>query len=245
MPVTVITPTNDNEKLKLPRIALKNQTIPFEWIICSREDPGFPEARWIKDEFPGRAGRFWSLNVAYNALFREAKGDIIVTLQDNIWVRPDGLEKFQKAVEETGAFVSGVGDQYQREGKYGKPEIKIWNDPRKTDKYGSFYKCTWNDIEWNWAAFPKKVVEEVGGMDEALDYLGYGGDQLQFMERAKDSGFETYLDQSNESFTLRHGRRDGWDEHHIVFNGKYDERKRDLKEKGEWPKLTSWSRVVQ
>ena len=239
----VITPTNDNEKLKLPRLALKNQTVPFRWLICSKEDPGFDEAVWVRDEFEGG---FWSLNRAYNALFERAdRGDTIVTLQDNIWVSPDCLEKFQVAIEKTNGIISGVGDQYQREGKYGKPEVKIWNDPRKTDKYGSFYPCVWNDIEWNLAAFKKEVVEAVGGMDEKLDFLGCGGDQLQFMERAKDAGFETYLDQGNESFTLRHGRRDGWDEHHVLFNGEYDRRKAELKASGAWPKLTSPTAVVQ
>lgn len=238
--ITVITPTKYNERLKLPRLALKNQTVDFEWLICSPLDPGIEEARWIPDTF---SGGFWTLNRAYSALL-QAGGDIIVTLQDNIWVPPNGLEKFAIAVTETNGIVTGVGDQYQREGKYGKPEVKIWNDPRKTDKYGSFYECVWNDAEFNWAAFPKEVYEKIGGFDEKLDFLGFGGDQLQFVERAKDAGFKTYIDQTNESFTLRHGRVEGWDENHVLFNGAYDRRKDELKASGQWPRLTSPTEVV-
>lgn len=235
MRVSVVTPTIYNDRLELPKQALANQTFKdFEWLICSRIDPKIEGATWIPDTFKDG---FWGLNRAYNALFRAAKGEIIVTLQDNIWVLPNGLEKFVAAVQETGGFVSGVGDQYGRIGQYGKPEVKVWNDPRKTDRNGTFYECFANDIEWNWAAFPREAVFEVGGMDEGLDFLGYGGDQLQLMERVEEAGYKCYLDQTNESFTLRHSRVKGWDKNHVIFNGKYDKRKEELKEKGEWPHL--------
>lgn len=233
--VTVVTPTKYNDRLELVRDALSRQSFrDFEWLICSKEDPKIPEARWIKDVFDDG---FWSLNRAYNELFKEAKGDIIVTWQDNIWADEKALEKFFLAVEETNGFVSGVGDQYGRLGEYGKPEVKVWIDPRKTERYGTFYECEPNDIEWNFAAFPKRAVFEVGGMDEYLDFLGFGGDQLQVMERVDEGGWKCYLDQSNESFTLRHGRVKGWDKNHVLFNGKYDKRKNELKKSGTWPIL--------
>lgn len=239
--ISIITPTIRKEGLKIVRESLKMQTFKdWEWLICSPFDPEIPEARWIKDDFEGG---FWSLNRAYNALFREAKGDSIVSWQDWIWVPPTGLQKFVEASKQyPDGIISGVGDQYQRMGEF-RPEVKIWTDPRKTDKFGSFYECIHDDCEWNWACIPKSAIFKVGGMDEELDFLGFGGDQLQLCERLNDLGYKFYLDQTNESFTLRHNRdasggEDNWNENHVLFNGKYDQRKEELKSQGKWPCLT-------
>ena len=84
-------------------------------------------------------------------------------------------------------------------------------------------------------------------MDEELDFLGFGGDQLQLCERLNDLGFKFFLDQANESFTIRHGREsfggeEKWNKDHVLLNGKYDERKDELKQKGIWPCLTYLSK---
>lgn len=238
--VSVITPTIRKEGLDVIRKALQKQTFrDFEWLICSVFDPGIPEAKWIPDEF---TEGYWTLNRAYNSLFQSARGEIIVTWQDWIYADPDALEKFVENVGKTDAVVSGVGDQYESVNKWGKPQIKIWSDPRKTTEYGSFYECNWNDAEWNFCAFPKKLIYQIGGMDEKLDFLGYGGDQLQASERMDQFGTKFFLDQTNESYTIRHSREDfggqeEWDKNHVLFNGKYDERKRGLIKLGTWPKL--------
>lgn len=233
--ISIITPTNRIERLDIVNKAIKNQNIEFEWLICSKEDPKIENAKWIKDDF---VGGFWTLNRAYNRLISESKGDIIVSWQDNIWTPPDGVRKFKIAVESTGGVVSGVGDQYERFGY--KPEVKVWSDPRKTNKYGTFYECIWNDAEFNWAAFPKEIAYKVGGFDEGLDFLGYGGDQLSFCERLAQAGIKFYLDQCNESYTIRHGRRKDWNTNHTLFAeaeegvSVYDKRKMELIKKGEW-----------
>lgn len=238
--VSIITPSVREKGLDLIRESLLEQSFTdWEWIVCSPFE--VEDAIWIPDNF---AGGYWSLNRAYNALFRKAQGDIIITWQDFIWLPSDAIQKMVDSVERTWGVVSGVGDQYERLNEdTGKPEVKIWHDPRKTDKYGSFYECNTNDVEWNFAGFPREAVFEVGGMDEHLDFLGFGGDQLQIMERINDAGYKTYLDQTNESYTLRHGRDDfggqeQWDKNHVIFNGKYDARKKELKESGEWSRLT-------
>ena len=177
------------------------------------------------------------------------KGKLIISLQDWIWIPPDGIQKFVDAwlcfskEQRNKVIISGVGDQYERLNEFGKPEVKIWLDPRKNTNNGTFYECFPQDIEWNWCAFPKKAIYGVGGMDEKLDFLGFGGDQLQVGERWDTLGYKTYLDQSNESYTLRHGREDfggekEWNKKHILFNGKYDERKAELILKKQWPVLS-------
>jgi hypothetical protein len=246
--ISIITPTIRKEGLDVIEKALASQSYrDFEWIIGSPFDPhttgAGEEVEWVKDDFEGG---FWSLNRTYNALFRRCKGELIVSWQDWIWVPPDGLEKFVIAHEHfPNAVISGVGDQYMRVNKYGTPEINIWSDPRKgknAEKYGSFYECMWNDIEWNWASFPKKLIYEIGGMDEELDFLGFGGDQYQVGERWEALGIKTYIDQTNESFTIRHNRdasggQKKWDDNHVLFNGAYKKRKEELIFQGKWPKL--------
>ena len=236
--ISVITPTVREGGLELVRQALKNQTFrEFEWIICSPFDPKIKEARWIKDSFQGG---FWGLNRAYNALFEASQGELVVSWQDFIWAKSDALAKFWATYQATSAVVSGVGDQYSSLDEYGKPTNKIWFDPRRTTKYGSFYECKWNDAEWNFCAIPRESFYKVGGMDATLDFLGYGGDQLQTCERMNEAGVRFYLDQSNESFTLRHGRVSDWDDNHVLFNGEYDRRKEELKQQGSWPKLDNF-----
>lgn len=240
MKVTIITPTIRKEGLDVVRKSLLKQTHKdWEWLIGSPFDPEIPEATWIKDDFKGG---FWTLNRIYNRLFKNATSELIISWQDWIYGNIEGLEKFTKNYEATGGIVSGVGDQYESVDKYGKPQVKIWADPRKTEKNGSFYECFPNDAEWNWCAIPKKAIEAIGGMDEGLDFLGYGGDQLQAGARMDELGFKFYLDQTNESFTIRHGREDfggqeNWDDRHVIFNGEYDRRIAELKSQGKWPVL--------
>lgn len=233
--VSVITPTVRPAGLDIVQKSLEKQTYKkWEWLVGSPFNPHIDGAKWVTDNFDGG---YWSLNRIYNRLFKIAQGKIIVTWQDWIYIPPDGIQKFVDALEEVGdAVVSGVGDQYERLNDWGKPEIKIWSDPRKTLKYGSFYECYPNDAEWNWCAFPKKLINQVGGMDEKLDFLGYGGDQFQVGQRWGDMGVHFWLDQDNESFTVRHGRdHEDWDKEHVLFNGKYDKRKKELIDSGNWP----------
>lgn len=240
MKVSVITPTIRKEGLSVVRQALKNQTHKdFEWLIGSRFNPEIPEATWIPDTFEQG---YWTLNRVYNSLFQSASSELIISLQDWIWIPHDAIERLILAYQATGGIVSGVGDQYERVGQYGKPEIKIWSDPRKNLTNGSFYECYPNDAEWNWCAIPKQAIIDIGGMDEQLDFLGYGGDQLQAVERMDALEWKFYLDQTNESYTIRHGRDDfggqkKWDDNHVLFNGKYDARKKELMNEGQWPVL--------
>lgn len=240
MKVTIVTPTVRKDGLDVVRKALQNQAHKeWEWLIGSKFDPEIPEATWVKDTFEGG---FWTLNRIYNELFRRSTCELIISWQDWIWVPPDGLDKFVSNYIKVPQVISGVGDQYERIGKYGKPEVKIWADPRKTTQYGSFYECNPHDAEWNWCALPKKAIYAVGGMDEGLDFLGYGGDQLSVVDRMDALGTLFYLDQTNESYTVRHGRETfggqrAWDDNHVLFNGKYEEETRKLYEEGRWPNV--------
>jgi len=247
MKITMVTPSIRPKGLEITASAVsKLNFTDFEWLVGSPFVPkidvdDISNYSWVEDDFQGG---FWSLNRIYNKMFKKARGEIIVTLQDWIWVPPDGLQKFVDTLDALRGegIISGVGDQYERMGEF-KPEINIWSDPRKNKEHGSFYECFPNDAEWNWCAFPKKYIFAAGGMDEELDFLGYGGDQFQVGERWDDMGYKFYLDQENESFTVRHDRsdfggEDEWDKNHVLFNETYDKRKEKLIKKKKWPVLS-------
>jgi len=240
--VSVVTPTVRPLGLDIVRKSLEKQTYKnWEWLIGSPFNPQISEAIWVEDNFEGG---YWTLNRIYNKLIKNAHGKIIVSLQDNIYINPEGLQKFVDAIEQMGdCIVSGVGDQYEREGDYGKPEIKIWSDPRRNTNYGSFYECFPQDIEWNFAALSKKLLKDVGGFDEKMDFTCRGVDAFGVMQRLDALGYKSYLDQDNESFTIRHNRdnyggEDAWNKSHGLFNGEYEKRKLELIKTNQWPRLS-------
>lgn len=240
MKVSVLTPTIRKEGLDIVRISLSKQGFrDFEWLIGSKFNPQIPEARWIIDDFKGG---FWSLNRIYNKLITQSAGELIISLQDNIFIPSDAIEKMWNNYQNTKAIISGVGDQYESINKWGKPQVKIWSDPRKTTKNGSFYEIYPSDCEWNFCVVPRQALVDVGGFDEELDQLGFGMDGYQVNERMDAVGYKFYIDQSCESFTVRHDRsdfggEDNWNKHNNLSNGQYKKRKNFLKLTNQWPKL--------
>src|SRR4051812_10899628 len=129
MKVTIITPTVRKEGLDVINRSLSKQTHrDWTWLIGSKFDPEQPAASWIVDNF---VDGYWSLNRMYNKLIRAVDTELVISWQDWISIPPDGLEKFIKNYEATKGIVSGVGDQYESVDKFGRPQIKIWSDPRK------------------------------------------------------------------------------------------------------------------
>jgi len=236
MKLSVITPTIRKEGLEIVRKSLAKQTFrDFEWLVCAPFDPEIPEARFIVDNF---GDGYWTLNRCYNKLFRASKGELIVSYQDYIWTYPDALEKFWEMYKETGGSITSVGDQYDQLDEYGRPTNAVWFDPRKRKDTLGFYECNWEDCEWNFSATPREAIFRIGGADEKLDFLGFGGDQFQICERLNEIGHRFYIDQNNETRTLRHGReRENWDRDHVLRNGAYERRKQELRETGKWPVL--------
>lgn len=207
--ITVITPTVRPEGLALVQKALKRQTLKdFEWLVVSPIDYGY--GKWVKEP-PKNEGDYWALNKAMNEAIRQAKGDLIVSWQDYTFATPQALEKFLFWYEyDNKKIVSGVGNKYSDE----TFTVKTWQDPRQRIDQGVFYPCYFNDIEFNFCAIPKKAFYEIGGYDESLDKKA-GMDGYSVVERLNllNNGWDFCLDQTNESFSLEHGRlTTDWDE---------------------------------
>lgn len=140
------------------------------------------------------------------------------------------------------ACIATSGDQYESLDKFGKPQIKIWQDPRRNFKNGSFYEIFPQDLEWNVAAIPKKALYDVGGFCEELDWTGYGMDGYQVNERLDLLGWKFYINHDVETFTLRHTRDDfggqeNWDKYNNLSNGQYEKVRQEFIRKGEWPRM--------
>lgn len=215
--------------------SLRKQTYKdFEWVVISPFDLDFnPEGiktKVLKDP-PKKEGDYWSFNKAMNEAIRNCEGELIVSVQDYTGFIPEGLEKFMFFYENgyDKALISGVGDKFDDKG------VKMWVDPRKTDKYGTFYECFLNDVEFNYCSIPKKAFYDCGGFDEWLDKYA-GMDHISVQERLNELGYKFYLDQTNESKSRYHDRLPGWEEN-LALKGPYAERKQYLISTGEWPVL--------
>ena len=213
--ISVLTPTNRNiEGLKVIEKALRKQDVEYEWIIGSPVKPDI-DCIYVPDP-PKEEGDYWVLNKLYNKMIEKARGDLIVSVQDFTSFLPDSLERFLYYFEkDPTSIVSGVGNKYTDD----TFTTQVWQDPREVG--GGFQPCPFSDIEGNFCAVPKSALYEVGGFDERLDKWA-GMDWFSTLARIKLSGkYKFFLDQSNKSFSVVHGRYDSWEERNAI-HGPYD-----------------------
>jgi hypothetical protein len=236
--ISVITPTIRLEGLRLIENALVRQNIDvdFEWLVCSKKMPSDYivadyDVGWMRDYHQGGV---WTLNRAYNELISKAKGDLIVSWQDYTYADHDCLQKFWDIYEaDNNAIVSAVGNKYSDDSWTNK----VWQDPRERSDFGTFYECNPADIEWNLCSVPKKAMFDIGGFDEEMDFLGYGMDGYAVNYRIDTLGeYKFYLDQTNKSYSLEHGRADNWEEKNLLHGG-YAKRRQELIDLGVYPRL--------
>jgi hypothetical protein len=221
--ISVLTPTVREKGLDIVLKGLCRQTIPCgEWLIGSRFDPLI--STWVRDDFEGG---FWSFGRIMNKMLRQAKGDLIVSIQDYTFFNPEALEKFQFYFEKDPlSIVSGIGDKY--DSVYPELGVRTWTDPRRQAGKG-FHECPFHYIEGNFCAFPKQAFIDIGGLDESLDFLGLGLDFYSLLDRLNIQGkYKFYLDDTNESFSLMHDRVKDWDEKNITTEQYKEKRKEYL-----------------
>jgi len=223
MKISVLTPSNrGTDALNVVARALMRQTFTdFEWLIGSpeKEKDILVEFNHVSDprKLPGD---YWVLNKLYNRMLKRATGELIVSIQDNTSFAPDALEKFWFHYKENPkSIVSGVGNKFLNDNF----ATQTWQDPRERIDMGSFYECNFADIEGNFCSVPKKAIEEVGGFDEHLDKWG-GMDWFSVLARISLKGnYRFFLDQTNKSRSVEHGRYDQWEERNAI-HGPYQER---------------------
>lgn len=201
--ISIITPTVREAGLALVDKALKRQTFrDFEWIV-------------VRPEGKKPDGLYWTLYRDYNRGLRQSIGELIVSWQDYTYVPPDTLQRlWYHYTQEPKTLVGAVGNKYSDE----TWTNKTWQDPRESNKNGTYHQCYYNDIEWNFCSIPKEAIYVVGGFDEDLDkYSSLCG--LDVLARlAIIGGYDFKLDQTIKTYSTEHGRLPNWEEN-SPFNG--------------------------
>lgn len=208
--ISVITPSVRKELLPMVAKCINRQVqVDYEWLVCSPQNYGFGT---YVPEPPKREGDYYSLNKAWNALLRQAKGELIVNIVDGLWFPPDTLRKLWDHYQANPmSCIGAVGDQYDKEVN-GKPEHRIWGDPRK--KGVMFSEIPPRDFEMCLASIPLKAIKDVGGVDEEYDRYAALSEK-EMCKRISKLGYRFYLDESLEYRAIKHPRlTHDWDEHY-------------------------------
>lgn len=230
MKISVISPTIRPETLALTAQCLEKQIFEdFEWLIVTPKDKlpfsslefipfkrsGF--FKWI-EEPKRREEDFYGLNKAWNAAFKKAEGELIVSIVDQTWFPPDTLQMFWDHYEANPkACITGIGHQYEDSGN-NEPQVVVWKDPRDRSDQGSFYETFPTEMEFCVASLPKQALIDVGGIDEEFDkYAALSEKDL--MARVEKAGYKLYIDNSIRYKAIKHDRIGGkeeWDKHYFA-----------------------------
>lgn len=172
-----------------------------------------------------KTGMFWNLSASLNEGVRACIGEIVVLLQDYIFVPPDGIERLVQAYDQDKpCLVSGVGHQFLApppDDPKGLDSVwKKWPGPPSGEmtfqdpriKGHGMYVCTPVEWEANYACFGKEIWKTIGGFDEDFD-AGWGYDNVNFAERAQMAGYNTFLDMDNHCLCYSHIRLLGEEKH--------------------------------
>lgn len=178
MKISVITPTiRGIEALKMAEQSLHHQT--------------FFDFEWLTDDSKGH-------NKAMNRLIKRAQGELIVSLQDYIKIRPDGLQKFwdKYQLNKKLFFTAPVGKTLDFK------EIKWdWRYHREENEPTNF-------MEWeiDWAAAPKAALVEIGGFDEELDGRCWEFGNVNTGLRAELAGYKVMNVRDNPAIGYDHNK---------------------------------------
>lgn len=245
MKISVITVTKRYGGIDLMYTNLRKQTEKdFEWILVDelydmrkKEVADYVSGITLKHIKPRkkRENFVWNLAKAYNDALRVAEGELLVVVDDFIWMPHDSLERFWRAYKAQGdALYTGTGNKapfppiVSPEGK-----ISLWERPYTEKPQGVIEQDTRIDgrkhleevnhsfFELAYSAFPTTVAKDVGGFDEDTDNM-YCGQDRNFALRCNMSGYRVFMDRGNENIGLFHQgfspRPDDWEERHYNKN---------------------------
>lgn len=204
--ISVVFVTNRSGAIEYLNKQLSKQTLQnFEVIIANdSEDSGGFKPRQKDD------GDAWNLNKAYNDCLDKVTGDLVVFLQDFIWIPANGLERFWEVHEiYPDDLITGVGHKALNgiEG-ISETDERVIGEPGVSPGNESHF-------ELNWAACPaNKLVR----FDEDMD-KHYGGENQVFaLKVQKQFKNNIWIDRSNRCIGLSQescgGRPENWEELH-------------------------------
>ena len=242
--VSVITVTSRPGSIDVTWDALRGQTWQdFEWVLCDElHDRRHEEVAAFVDDgrlrhvpAPRRDDGLWTLNRSHNEALRHCRGELVVSLQDYIWVEPDGLERFWAAHRDAAgrAFVCGVTATYALPAPVDRldGEVTIFAEPctgaptelLRVDESRYRFPPGLSAVtpfgwELNWAAAPLDALLDVGGFAEDHDRDFYSYDNVTVAVIADRLGYRFLVDRDAVCRALDHGgifpKPDDWEERH-------------------------------
>ena len=227
MKISIITPTVRPEGLPIMARCLKRQDFTdWEWIISAPKRlfraindqlKSIVDYRFVPEP-PKQKGDFYRLCGAWNVAFREAEGELFISLQDWIWFPPDTLSRFWRHYQANPkAIIAPIGHHYQRI-ENDKPEEKVWQDPRARLDQGTFYEVAPTEVEFSLCSLPKRAIYDCGGIDEDYD-KGPAVGEKEMCWRLDNLGYKFFLDQTLEYRALHHPRlTEDWDEKYFKIS---------------------------
>lgn len=217
MKISIVTPSVRPEMIAVIDNCLRKQDFQgFEWVIvCPESKVGdmFGFSANILAEPPKREGDFYRLCGAWNKGFQEAKGELIVVIQDGIWFPPDMLSRLWTHYQNNPkGLVTVIGHHYDQIDEHGKPTNMMWQDPRARTDQGAFYEVAPSEMEMAVCSVPKQAVLDCGGIDEEYD-KGPAVGEKEMCFRLDRLGYKFYIDQTIEYRAIHHPRlTSDWDE---------------------------------
>ncbi len=238
MRLLVFTPTFRPGGLDVLEASLLRQTYKdFEWVVSDQRFVNrYPiwgeiqsrvpfKIHWVQRQI--EEGNKRNLCAMYNAAADfavENEFDMMVSLQDYIYLPEDGLEKFIQAWQQfPQSLLTGVThisrDPYPNkvvnlEGDYTifaepyteRPKRISWEDIRVTELYVTgpeILPVETGHWEANWAAIPIRVLELGVRWDEEFD-KGIAYENMDFAQQARIYNYDVVLDKNNVAISLPH-----------------------------------------
>lgn len=180
---------------------------------------------------PKKDDDVWTLNKDYNRGLAYCSGDIVVFLQDYLWIPRDGIEKLLDVHKQyDNAFVTSHGEKAMYPNTMDNPngKLSIWIDqePGKptgvSEKDGrevkgnGISKIEYNEWEMNFASAPLSTLRRIGFFDEDMDRY-FSGDNVVVAAKALMSGANFYMNKdlkiigyNQDAFFPRHPMWDEW-----------------------------------
>lgn len=156
---------------------------------------------------PKKENDVWTLNKDYNLALKNCTGELIVFLQDYLWIPPNTLQEFWDTYQENpNALQSAVGNKAKEpdvatdiNGKItifgsnydGVPQGISEADDRFDGK-SEVLVSDWTRWEMNLACAPKKILDKIGGFEEDMDTV-YSGDNYVLAAKAWFLGGAKFL----------------------------------------------------
>jgi glycosyltransferase involved in cell wall biosynthesis len=157
---------------------------------------------------PKKEKDVWTLNKDYNQGLEACSGELILFLQDYLWIPHDGFEKMLSAyADNPTAFVTSHGHKamYPNTAEQMNGKISIWDKPFISKPTGmseaegrdvkghGYEEVDYSAWEMNFASAPKAIMDKIGGFEEDMDEY-YSGDNVVVAAKAEMAGATFIMD---------------------------------------------------